>query len=373
MSHSSVETFGLSCDFNGKIIEILYDNLGIVDCFKIGKPFQNILDEGSTEKGSDFIKKIRDEDAVYDWEFNLGFRGKLIIIHVSGILVNHNILIFGAKTVDDAFYSMEGMARINNEQTNAIRGVIKYFTAHLREKEAKEGKIYEELGRLNNDLTNAQRELTKKNIQLTQLNQQKEMLIKEVHHRVKNNLMIISSLLNLQSNYLKDDESKEIFKESQNRAKSMALIHERLYRSTDLKNIEFKEYITTLANDLYRTYVKDPSRVSLQMIIEDVNIDINAAIPLGLILNELITNSMKHAFPDGREGTISISFGKNINGFILKVSDDGVGVPDDLDYTKTDSLGLQLVTSLTRQINGKIELDKDHGTMFTITFKELAL
>jgi len=373
MSQSAVETFGLACDLNGKIIEILYDNWGIVNLVKIGKPFPNLLEAGSTEKAFDFIKKIRDEDAVYDWEFNLGFNGESIIIHVSGILVNYNILIFGAKSLDDTFNFMEEMARINNEQTNTIRGVIKYFTAHLHEKEAKEGKIYEELGRLNNDLTNTQRELTKKNIQLTQLNQQKEMLIKEVHHRVKNNLMIISSLLNLQSNYLKDEESKEIFKESQNRAKSMALIHERLYRSTDLKNIEFKEYITTLANDLYRTYVKDPTRVSLQMIIEDVNIDINTAIPLGLILNELITNAMKHAFPNDREGTISISFVKNNDVFILKVSDDGVGFPADLDYTKTDSLGMQLVTSLSSQINGKIELDKDHGTKFTITFKELGL
>jgi len=373
MNLSASESFGLACDYDGKIIEILYDNLGIADPAEIGKSFPKILDVESIEKGSDFIKKIKDEDAVYDWELNLGFNGELIIIHVSGFLVNHNILIFGAKSVDETFHFMEDMARINNEQTNALRGVIKYFTAHLREKEAKEGKIYEELGRLNNDLTNTQRELTKKNIQLTLLNQQKEMLIKEVHHRVKNNLMIISSLLNLQSNYLKDEESKEIFKESQNRAKSMALIHERLYRSTDLKNIDFKEYITTLANDLYRTYVKDPSRVRLQMIIEDVNIDINAAIPLGLILNELITNSMKHAFPDGREGTISISFGKNNDGFILKVSDDGVGFPPDLDYTKTDSLGMQLVTSLTRQINGKIELDRAHGTKFTITFKEIGI
>ncbi len=372
MPQSAVESFGLSCDFNGKIIEILYDNLGI-DSFKTGKTFPNILDDGSTEKALDFIKKIRDEDAVYDWEFNLGFRGELIIIHVSGLLVNHNILIFGAKTVDDAFYFMENMARINNEQTNALRGVIKYFTAHFHEQESKESQIYAELGRLNNELTNAQRELTKKNIQLTKLNQQKEMLIKEVHHRVKNNLMIISSLLNLQSNYLKDEESKEIFKESQNRAKSMALIHERLYRSADLKNIDFKEYITTLGNDLYRTYVKDPSRVGLKLNIQDVNIDINAAIPLGLILNELITNAMKHAFPNGKEGAVSITFGKNDDEFILKVSDDGIGFPSDLDYTKTNSLGMQLVTSLTSQINGKIEMNRDHGTKFIITFKELGL
>ncbi len=144
-----------------------------------------------------------------------------MVLHVSGFLVNQYILIFGAKSADDTFHFMEHLTQVNHEQTSALRGVMKYFTTHFREQEAKEAKIYEELGRLNNDLTNAQRELTKKNIQLEQLNQQKEMLIKEVHHRVKNNLMIISSLLNLQSSYLKDEESKEIFKESQNRAKSM--------------------------------------------------------------------------------------------------------------------------------------------------------
>ena len=244
MLDSAVESFGLACDYNGKIIEIFYDNLGL-GSFKIGEPFLKIGDEGSQEKALDFIEKIKNQDAVYDWEFTLKLEDELMGLHVSGFLVNQYILIFGAKSADDTFHFMEHLTQVNHEQTSALRGVMKYFTTHFLEQEAKEAKIYEELGRLNNDLTNAQRELTKKNIQLKQLNQQKEMLIKEVHHRVKNNLMIISSLLNLQSSYLKDEESKEIFKESQNRAKSMALIHERLYRSTDLKNIDFKEYITT--------------------------------------------------------------------------------------------------------------------------------
>ncbi|WP_286242656.1 PAS domain S-box protein [Methanobacterium ferruginis] len=155
---------------------------------------------------------------------------------------------------------------------------------------------------------------------------EKEILLKEIHHRVKNNLMIISSLLNIQSRYLKDEESRSIFKESQNRAKSMALIHQRLYESVDLKNIGFKEYITTLANDLYRSYVKDPSRVNLKLEIEGVNVDINLAIPLGLILNELITNSLKYAFPDMEKGTVEVAFGKKGDKFYLKVSDNGVGL-----------------------------------------------
>lgn len=199
---------------------------------------------------------------------------------------------------------------------------------------------------------------------------EKEMLLKEIHHRVKNNLMIISSLLDLQSCYIKDKESQGVFKESQNRAKSMAMIHERLYQSTDLKNIGFNEYITTLANDLYRTYVKDPGSVDLILEIEDVKLDINVAIPLGLILNELITNSMKYAFPEGKKGKITIVFHKKGDEFLLKVSDNGVGFPEDLDYKNTDSLGMQIVTNLTRQIDGELELDRTEGTTFKITFKE---
>jgi len=199
---------------------------------------------------------------------------------------------------------------------------------------------------------------------------EKEMLLKEIHHRVKNNLMIISSLLDLQSSYINDTESQGIFKESQNRAKSMAMIHERLYQSTDLKNIGFNEYITTLANDLYRTYVKDPGSVDLILEIEDVKLDINVAIPLGLILNELITNSMKYAFPEGKKGKITIVFHKKEDEFLLKVSDNGVGFPEDLDYKNTDSLGMQIVNNLTRQIDGELELDRTEGTTFKITFKE---
>jgi PAS domain S-box-containing protein len=199
---------------------------------------------------------------------------------------------------------------------------------------------------------------------------EKEMLLKEIHHRVKNNLMIISSLLSLQSRYLKDEKSREIFKESQNRAKSMALIHQRLYESTDLKNIGFKDYISTLAKELYRNYVKDPRRVGLKLEIEDIDVDIDNAIPLGLILNELITNAMKYAFPDDKNGTVSVSFCKKGDNYVLKVADDGVGFPEDLDYEKTNSLGLQLVKMLSHQINGEIELDRTEGTAFIVTFSD---
>jgi len=199
---------------------------------------------------------------------------------------------------------------------------------------------------------------------------EKEMLLKEIHHRVKNNLMIISSLLNLQSRYIKDEESKNIFKESQNRARSMALIHERLYQSTDLKRIDFGEYIRTLTNDLYNTYVMDISLIILNIDVDDVRLDINTSIPLGLIVNELVTNSLKHAFPQGKSGEINIEFHTQDDKYILEVKDNGIGFPKGLDYKNTDSLGLRIVTSLTEQIDGEIKFTNTSGTSFKIIFKE---
>ena len=198
----------------------------------------------------------------------------------------------------------------------------------------------------------------------------KELLLRELHHRVKNNLMIISSLLNLQSAYIKDEESRTIFKESQNRARSMALIHERLYQSTDLKRIDFGDYIRTLANDLYHTYVMDTSLIKLNVDVDDIRLDINTSIPLGLILNELVTNSLKHAFPHSSSGEIDIIFHTQDKSYLLEVKDDGIGFNENIDYKNTDSLGLRLVTNLTDQIEGKIEFSNKSGTSFKIIFKE---
>ncbi|MFY9639234.1 MAG: histidine kinase N-terminal 7TM domain-containing protein [Methanobacterium sp.] len=199
---------------------------------------------------------------------------------------------------------------------------------------------------------------------------EKEMLLKEIHHRVKNNLMVISSLLSLQSRYIKDEVSKSIFKESQNRARSMALIHELLYRSTDLKRINFGDYIKTLTNELFRMYVTDPDRIKLNINVEDVMLDINTAIPLGLIVNELVSNSMKHAFPNDRKGKIDIEFKLEDGIYSMIVSDNGVGFPKDYDLEVSDSLGLRIVNSLTEQIDGQIELERTNGTRYIIKFKE---
>jgi Signal transduction histidine kinase len=182
--------------------------------------------------------------------------------------------------------------------------------------------------------------------------------------------MIISSLLNLQSSYIKDEGARNVFRESQNRAKSMAMIHERLYQSTDLKNIDFGDYIRSLTTDLYHTLVAEPDRIRLDIDVEDVKIDINTVVPLGLIVNELVTNSMKHAFPEGETGYIKVELYRKSEKIVLKVSDNGIGFPEDLDYKTTSSLGLQLVNNLTMQIDGDLELDRNQGTSFSLIFVE---
>jgi two-component system, sensor histidine kinase PdtaS len=202
--------------------------------------------------------------------------------------------------------------------------------------------------------------------------EEKETLLKEIHHRVKNNLTVISSLLNLQSRYIKDKDDLIMFKESQSRAKSMAFIHQKLYDSSDLKRIDFGDYIKTLANEMFHTYVQDPMRIKMNLDVEDIMLDINTSIPLGLILNELLTNSMKYAFPSDEDlnGVIDVKLYKNRDGYTLSVEDNGVGFPDDIDFKNTNSLGLQLVNTLTHQIDGQIYFNNDNGTSFKIDFKE---
>jgi len=200
---------------------------------------------------------------------------------------------------------------------------------------------------------------------------EKEILLQEIHHRTKNNLLVIASLLNLQSRYIKDKASKDMFRESQNRARSMAIIHERLYQSTDLKRINFGEYISSLVTELFHTYNTEPSLTKLKIDADDILIDIDTSIPLGLIVNELITNCLLHAFPDGNIGEIQVDFHQESDQYQLTVKDNGIGFPDDIDFKNTDSLGLLMINSLTDQIDGLIELDNSDGTEIKITFKKL--
>ncbi|MEL7669648.1 PAS domain S-box protein [Methanobacterium sp.] len=265
--------------------------------------------------------------------------------------------------------------------------------------------------------------------------EEKEILLREIHHRVKNNLQIISSLLSLQTGYTKDYETRNVLEESQNRVKSMAIVHEKLYSSENLVKIDFKDYIKDLTDSLFLTYKISPYMIKLNKNIDNIFLNVNTAIPCGLIINELVTNSLKHAFPvasghgpanhrfadpanvvrrfedKNREkcsflgpkigdfegfsipagyvrgptdeksadpqtagpnsNEIQIELNQLKNNLVLVVSDNGVGLPENIDFTNTESLGLRLVNNLVRQVDGTIELDKSEGTKFKITFKEL--
>ena len=200
---------------------------------------------------------------------------------------------------------------------------------------------------------------------------EKDILLQELHHRVKNNMQVISGLIELQSQQLDDEASRMIFNETRNRVSSMALIHENLYKASDLGNINFAEYIKTLTNHLFYSYKIDSNVVQLHTEISDVFLDVQVGIPCGLIVNELVSNTLKHAFPDGRQGEVTISLIPEDDGrYSLIVKDDGVGFPKNLDFRKTKSLGMQLVTMLVDQLEGTITLNQDKGTEFVITFAE---
>ncbi len=197
---------------------------------------------------------------------------------------------------------------------------------------------------------------------------EKEVLLKEVHHRVKNNLQVISSILNLQSSYVRDKRTLEILLESQNRIKSMAFVHESLYQTKDFSNISFREYVENISRNLVHSYAATDSAPALKLDLDDIQLHLDTAIPCGLIINELLTNSLKYAFPAGKKGKIGITIREKAGKVTIGISDNGVGLPPDIDFRNTESLGLQLVVSLVEQINGKIKLDTKKGTNFTIEF-----
>jgi PAS domain S-box-containing protein len=201
---------------------------------------------------------------------------------------------------------------------------------------------------------------------------EKETLLKEIHHRVKNNLQVISSMLHLQSARAVDKEILIALKESQNRVDTMALIHEKLYQSKDLTVIPMAGYIGDLITNLYISFGISDDAIKAVIHVADVNFNISTAIPCGLIINELVTNCLKHAFPESRKGEIVVSLQPLSEGtYELIVSDNGVGFPENIDFRDTESLGLKLVVSLIDQLDGTMELNRTGGSTFTIRFSEL--
>ena len=255
------------------------------------------------------------------------------------------------------------------EYSRIVATKLEEKVLQLEEAIEKGKKLEDELRRINSDLTREIGERKSAEEKLRASLAEKEVLLREIHHRVKNNLQIISSLLDLQFSKTDDEETLLALRSSQDRINSMALVHEKLYRTSDISRIDFAGYVESLIGHLSGSHMTDPEQISVRMEIADVKLPIDKAIPCGLIINELVSNSLKHAFPEGRKGSVAIRLHADDRGVVtLAVADDGVGLPPGMDFRNTDSMGLQLVNMLTSQLHGEISFSGGEGTAFTITF-----
>lgn len=287
----------------------------------------------------------------------------------------------GLNMVDDSMVTTNEYNKFWIEKyKKAFEGKSDYFETKLIDKfgnlswrEIYLNPIFDENGNVT-EISGIGHDITEKKLaedKIKQSLQEKEVLLKEVHHRVKNNLQVISSILNLQSSYVKDPGTLGILKESQNRIKSMAFIHESLYQTKDFTSINFSEYVVNLANNLLHSYSNIEQEIKLILDIQNVFLNLDLAIPCGLIINEIVSNALKYAFVEKQSNPeISISMESNGEDLKLVIGDNGRGLPPEIDYRNTESLGLQLVVTLTEQLNGTIDLNTQKGTTYTIIFNQ---
>ena len=201
---------------------------------------------------------------------------------------------------------------------------------------------------------------------------EKEVLLKEIHHRVRNNLQIVSSLLNLQSEHVRDVSTLAALRESQDRVRAMAQIHEKLYQSEGLSQIDVADYVRSMGASLFASYGVRGDVLALHLEVDEVKLGLDTAIPCGLIINELISNALKHAFPDGRRGEVRVELRAAGEGdLLLRVSDDGVGFPDGFEPRRSKSLGLQLVQALAEQLDGTVETPVSYTHLTLPTNREV--
>jgi two-component sensor histidine kinase len=268
---------------------------------------------------------------------------------------------------------------------NALEAIIAQIGSAIARIRA-EGALLEAHQELEKRVESRTRELVEANVRLEQEIAQrktaemgirkslkeKEALLQEVHHRVKNNLQIISSLLALQRTQVQDEKAMGVLRDSQGRIRSMAFIHEHLYKSPELSRIDFTEYIKDLVGALLQSYSEVAARIKLTLDLDPVFLGVSTALPCGLVLNEVVSNCLKHAFPSGRQGEIRIQLRhRGEREYEIGVIDDGVGFPEDLDYRTSQSLGLRLVNNLTElQLRGRLEVRADRGTAVWVTFED---
>ncbi|MCX6683560.1 MAG: PAS domain S-box protein [Methanoregula sp.] len=300
------------------------------------------------------LRRKRQEAALKKYEFRL--------ISIDNQI--HDVLLY-IDIIPDTKKSIASLIDIT--ELKKAQDLLRHFNEELEQK-IRERTV--QLQALNLDLEKevVEHELAEKQIRAA-LNE-KMVLLQEIHHRVKNNLQIIISLLNLQTRQISDENVKKVLQESQNRIRVMALVHEKLYRSDDISQIILSEYIRNLITTLLNFYSLDRRGIAVKVEMKDIPLNIDTAIPVGLIINELVTNSLKHAFPDGRKGEISLSVQKENRILNIIFKDDGVGIPSGFDWRNAPSLGLRLIITLVEQLNGTIELDRNNGTSFIITLTE---
>jgi len=267
----------------------------------------------------------------------------------------------GDPSIIETFVRQASIALQRRQAEEALRKANEELEIRVK-------KRTEELTKSNKELQHEIAERRKVEEQLRTSLQEKEVMLREIYNRVKNNMQIVSSLLRLQSNNIKSEKLLEMFKVAHNRIKSMALVHEGLYRSKDLARIDFSDYVKKLTTHLFSIYSPVSKNISLKLEVEEIYFDINTAIPCGLIINELVSNSLKHAFPEGESGEICVKINGNLDKYTVIVKDSGKGFPEDEDFLMAETLGMQLVTDLIKQLNGTIRLDRRNGTKFKITF-----
>lgn len=303
---------------------------------------------------------------------NLGLNISAAVIRISGVkqLEGEDLedtAVRALAVIEERLKKVEYEKKDNARRLNEILDVLMSLAALDYSKRANFSESHDYIDALAGGVNMLGEELKQSTISL----KEKEVLLREIHHRVKNNLQIISSLLNLQSGQIEDEGARQQYAASHERIRAMAMVHEKLYESKDLSGIDFGDYVSSLAHGLNLSCNPDPSRIRLNIEVADapVQLKLDAAIPCALIMNELIMNGFKHAFPGDRKGEISVLFVRGTDVNQLIVQDNGIGLPQGFDVNELSSLGLQLVTVLSDQVDAKLQIINNGGAKFVLNCK----